>query len=79
MTTKAYVLIETAVGKTKDVLRALQAVKGMEAVDAVTGPYDLIAVLSAEDLNSVGEVVTEEVHTIGGIIRTVTCLSVTVR
>jgi DNA-binding Lrp family transcriptional regulator len=79
MTTKAYVLIETAVGKTKDVLQALQAVQGMEAVDAVTGPYDLIAVLSAGDLNSVGELVTEQVHTIGGIIRTVTCLSVSVR
>ena len=79
MTTKAYVLIETAVGKTKAVLEALRAVHGMEAVDAVTGPYDLIAVLSADDLNSVGQVVTEEVHTIGGIIRTVTCLSVSVR
>jgi DNA-binding Lrp family transcriptional regulator len=79
MTTKAYVLIETAVGKTKDVLRALEAVRGMEAVDAVTGRYDLIAVLTAEDLNSIGDVVTQSVHTIGGIIRTETCLSVTVR
>ena len=79
MDTKAYVLIETAVGKTRDVLGALRAVPGMEAVDAVTGPYDIIAVLSASDLNAVGEVVTDKVHTIGGIIRTVTCLSVSVR
>ena len=78
MATKAYVLIETAVGKTRDVMNALTNVSGMEAVDAVTGPYDIIAVISAHDLNSIGEIVTERVHTIGGVNRTVTCLSVSV-
>ena len=78
MTTKAYVLIETAVGKTRDVMNSLTSVRGMEAVDAVTGPYDIIAVVSANDLNSVGEIVTERVHTIAGVNRTVTCLSVSV-
>ena len=78
MATKAYVLIETAVGKTRDVMAALSGVAGMDAVDAVTGPYDIIAVISASDLNSVGEIVTDKVHTIGGVNRTVTCLSVSV-
>jgi DNA-binding Lrp family transcriptional regulator len=78
MATKAYVLIETAVGKTRDVMSSLSGVSGMEAVDAVTGPYDIIAVVSAADLNSVGELVTDKVHTIGGVLRTVTCLSVSV-
>ncbi len=78
MATKAYVLIETAVGKTRDVMSALSGVSGMVAVDAVTGPYDIIAVISANDLNSVGEIVTDRVHTIGGVNRTVTCLSVSV-
>ncbi len=76
MATKAYVLIETTVGKTREVMAALSGVSGMEAVDAVTGPYDIIAVISANDLNSVGEIVTDRVHTIGGVNRTVTCLSV---
>ncbi len=78
MATKAYVLIETAVGKTRDVMNSLSGVAGMVAVDAVTGPYDIIAVVSANDLNSVGEVVTDRIHTIGGVNRTVTCLSVSV-
>ena len=78
MATKAYVLIETAVGKTRDVMSALTGVAGVAAVDAVTGPYDIIAVISANDLNSVGEIVTDRVHTIGGVNRTVTCLSVSV-
>jgi DNA-binding Lrp family transcriptional regulator len=74
--TKAFVLIETAVGKTKDVVGALRNVGGVTSVDVVTGPYDIIAVVEADDLASVGETVTGNVHTVGGIVRTVTCLAV---
>ena len=76
MTTKAYILIETAVGKSGDVSTALRALSDIQTVDAVTGPYDIIAIISASDLNAVGEVVTTKIHTIGGIARTVTCLVV---
>ena len=76
MATKAFILIETAVGKTREVVGALQGVEGLLSVDVVTGPYDIIAVVEAADLNSVGAVVTGNVHTITGIQRTVTCLAV---
>ena len=76
MPTKAYVLIETAVGKSRTVAEALRALPEVETVDAVTGPYDIIAVVVATDLNAVGNLVTSQVHTIGGILRTVTCLVV---
>lgn len=75
MNTKAYVLIETSVGKTKDVSEALDALPAVVTVDAVTGPYDIIAVVDAEDLSTVGDLVTAKIHTINGIVRTVTCLS----
>ena len=74
--TKAFVLIETAVGKTKDVVTALSTVPSVTSVDVVTGPYDIICMVEAEDLSSVGDTVTGSVHTIGGIVRTVTCLAV---
>ena len=76
MRTKAYILIETAVGKSGDVSAALKSLEDIQIVDAVTGPYDIIAIISASDLQAVGEVVTKQVHTIGGIVRTVTCLAV---
>ena len=76
MPTKAFVLIETSVGKTNDVVIAISKVKGIRSVDAVTGPYDVIAIVEALDLNTVGDLVTSKVHTIPGIARTVTCLSV---
>ena len=78
MATKAYVLIETAVGKTKDVLQSLQQVKGIREADAVTGEYDIVAVIEAENLNSIGELVTGNIHTVGGIQRTTTYLAVNV-
>ncbi len=76
MATRAFILIETAVGKTRDVVTSLRQVKGMKTVEAVTGPYDVVAVIEAVDLNSVGETVTQNVHTVPGIVRTITCLVV---
>ena len=76
MGTKAYVLIETAVGKTKDVLDVLRGIDGVREADAVTGEYDIVAVVEADSLNHIGELVTGSIHTIGGIQRTTTYLSV---
>ena len=76
MPTKAYILIETAVGKSRNVASELRNLTGVETVDPVTGPYDIIAVVAAPDLNAVGDLVTSQIHTISGIVRTVTCLSV---
>lgn len=76
MSTRAYIFVETAVGKTIDVLECIRNIPSISSVDAVTGPYDIIAILEADNLNSVGDLVTGEIHTIGGVIRTITCLSV---
>jgi DNA-binding Lrp family transcriptional regulator len=73
---KAFILIETAVGKTKDVVSILNKIEGLKSVDTVTGPYDIIAVVEAEDLNKIGDVITGKIHAIEGIARTVTCLAV---
>jgi DNA-binding Lrp family transcriptional regulator len=72
--TKAYVLIETAVGRNREVIAALKKLKGVSSVDLVTGPYDLIAIVEAETLSEVGDIVTAKIHPITGISRTVTCL-----
>ena len=79
MTTKAFVLVETAVGKAKDVVDALRQMETVKSVDAVTGPYDVIAVVEAADLNAVGELLTNQIHRVQGILRTVTCLATPTR
>ena len=76
MAAKAFVLIETAVGKSKEVVTALRRLKGMKSVDTVTGPYDVIAIVEGETLNDIGGLVTGKIHPILGISRTVTCLAI---
>ena len=76
MTTKAYLLVETAVGKTRDVAATLRNIEGIDSVDVVTGTYDIIAVIAGDDMSVVGNVVTERIHTVTGVVRTVTCVAV---
>ncbi|MFC1963931.1 Lrp/AsnC family transcriptional regulator [Chloroflexota bacterium] len=76
MAAKAFVLIETAVGRSKEVVTALGKLKGVVSVNAVTGPYDIIAIVQGETLNDIGDLVTEKIHPIPGISRTVTCLAI---
>ena len=76
MTTTAYVLIEAAVGKMDDAAIAISGLPGVESAERVTGPYDIIAVVSGPDLNAVGDLVTRRIHSIKGVERTVTCLTI---
>ena len=73
---KAYVLVETAVGQGPNVAAALRGMPGLVSVDRVTGPYDVILVFEADGLRAVGDLVTQHVHSVAGISRTVTCLAV---
>ena len=79
---KAYVLIETAAGKTKNVKKTLTKVKSAKAtvvaMDAVTGPYDFIVVVDGASLDAIGNLVTESIGTIDGLTRTTTCVAVAI-
>ena len=75
MAAKAFVLIETMVGRSREVTAALRQLAGMKSVDMVTGPYDVIVVIEARNLSDIGDIVTGKIHPIVGISRTVTCLA----
>ena len=76
MATKAFVLIETEVGKPRDVAERLRGVAGVDSADAVSGPYDVVAAVTADNLNALGDMVVQEIQTVTGVVRTVTCLAV---
>jgi DNA-binding Lrp family transcriptional regulator len=76
MTAKAFILLETAVGQTRAVLATLSKLKGVKSVNAVTGPYDIIASVERETLSDIGDMVTSEVHSVDGVTRTITFLVV---
>lgn len=70
---KAYVLIKTRVGETSNVRNSLIASEHIRSVDLIIGPYDLVAVVEADDLNAIGTVVMRFVHEVGGVENTITC------
>jgi DNA-binding Lrp family transcriptional regulator len=78
--TRAYVLIESAVGKAKGVAEGVQKLQFGDArivsVDAVTGPFDVIAMIESDDLDKVGRAITEGIQQVDGVQRTTTCLVV---
>ena len=76
MVVRAYVLIETQVGKTRDVVEAIRGLEGVVLVHAVTGPYDAVTTIEGASLNEIGLLVTAKIHSIKGISRTVTCLAI---
>ncbi|MFH1088194.1 MAG: Lrp/AsnC ligand binding domain-containing protein [Chloroflexota bacterium] len=74
---RAFVLVEVEIGKIKEVLGVLRKADELKTIDAVTGPYDLIAVIEASDLNAITTLVTNTIGVIPGVTRTITCFAIT--
>ncbi len=72
---KAYILIEMAAGHSRGLVDAVASRPGFAAIDRVTGPYDVVAVLEAGDINEISDIIAKEVHTKPGVLRTTTCVS----
>ena len=70
---KAYVLIQTEVGKAAVVAEEVRVIDGVDSADDVTGPYDVIVKASSEDVDSLGKLVVAKIQAVDGITRTLTC------
>lgn len=73
MSVRAYVLIQTEVGRAAAVASQIAEVDGVVTADDVTGPYDVIAVAEAASVDDLGKMVVSKVQMIEGITRTLTC------
>ena len=73
MSVRAYILIQTEVGKSALVANEVRTVEGVTAADDVTGPYDVIVLAEAPNLDELGHTVVSRVQMIEGITRTLTC------
>ena len=80
MAIRGYILVQTEVGRTQAVGRAMRDARPKNArviaVDTVTGPYDVIVQLEADDLDELGKAITENLQNVDGVQRTTTCLAV---
>ena len=76
MAVKAYVLMETQVGKISIIVNEISELKGILSAYTVTGPYDAIVVIEGETLAEIGSIIMAITSTVSGITRTVTCVAV---
>ncbi len=72
---RAYVLIAVTNAKTEQILREIRRLpKGVVSADMIMGPYDIIALVQANSVDEIGQVVINEIHKIDGVERTLTCM-----
>lgn len=70
---RAYILIETAWTKAKEVANELREKGETKNVYVVTGPYDLIAEIVALNTQEVTRIALNEILGTPGVSRVVTC------
>lgn len=70
---KAYILVQTEVGASAAVTRAIAELPGVESAEDVAGPYDVIAVVTAPTVQALGREVLANVQAVPRITRTTTC------
>lgn len=82
MAVKSYILIETEVGTAKQVALSLGDVTHSDgeirSVELVTGPFDVICLVEADNLEHLGSCITDTIQTVAGVKRTTTCLTIQV-
>lgn len=73
---RAYILIETTPGAILDAVVMLRELDEIEVVDTLTGPHDIVAVVDAIGMESLGDLLAEKIATIPGVAKTTTCIVV---
>ena len=64
---KAYVLIVTNPGSTRDVLDRLRDIPNVQSVNEVMGPYDIVVELVTDTLPDIPPILSDRIRTVDGI------------
>ena len=73
---KAIVLIKARTGEVKETANFIRKLKAAREAYVTFGPFDIIAILEADRLTDIGEIVACEIQPIPGVEQTLTCLAV---
>ena len=73
MRATAYILINLAAGASLEVYNTIKKMELVRQIDAVSGPYDMIAIVEGPTFNDIGRFVLEKIQSIPGVVKTVTC------
>lgn len=70
MATKAYILIKVKTGKTKEAVKSLRKIAGVERADPCFGRPDVFVFVNVADEKALSDVVISKIHTIDGVEET---------
>ncbi|HEX7974635.1 MAG TPA: Lrp/AsnC ligand binding domain-containing protein [Anaerolineales bacterium] len=73
---KAYVMINVRTGEIHEVVKNLRRLEGVLEANMTFGPYDVVAVVQATDVNHLGSLLATGIQPIPGVLETLTCLAV---
>ncbi|MCD6399917.1 Lrp/AsnC ligand binding domain-containing protein [candidate division WOR-3 bacterium] len=67
MAINAYVAMKISAKEAENILKTLKKRAFTVSVDAVTGTYDIIALVRASDFHSLGKIVLDEIASLKGV------------
>jgi DNA-binding Lrp family transcriptional regulator len=73
---KAFMLIEIRTGEIPEVVRQLKRIESVTEAYMTFGPYDAVAVVSADDVSHLGRIMASIIQPIPGVLDTLTCIAV---
>jgi DNA-binding Lrp family transcriptional regulator len=72
--TRAYILVQTEVGRAgSSVADEIGRISGVIEANNVSGPYDVVVIAEADNLEGLNRDVLSRIQAVTGITRTLTC------
>jgi len=72
MPISAYVFIECTAGAARGVTKEVGKIQGVRRANSTTGPYDVIVLVEAPDINVLGDFIVTKIQGLPGVLRTQT-------
>ena len=76
MSIKAYILISTDTKFTKTIKQLISAIDGVNEVNEVLGPFDIVVEIKMDTLEQISECLRNKIRIIEGVKDTVTCVRI---
>ena len=72
MAVSAFIFLECAAGRAKDVAKQVSKISGVKLSHAVTGPHDVITFVEVGDIIALGSTIVSKIQGVSGVLRTTT-------
>ena len=74
MAVSAFIMVDVAGDHTKSAYKTITRIPFVKKVDAVTGPFDLVAQIEAATLESLNDLVLSRIRGVDGVVKTSTAI-----